>query len=300
MLVLVVAVIVAVGSGVGVFSVLRDAKASARVPTGSVVVASADLLEGRILTKDDVRVVTIPIASVPRGAFAQLDSVVGRVTRVPVFTGEALVPGRLAPVGATAGLEVKITTGKRAMAVQIDEVAGLSGLIQPNSRVDVLVTVRDDGTTSQRAKLFMSNMRVLSVGQQLDRGKDGRAQTATTAALEVTPSEAEELAIAANQGKIQLVLRGYGDREVVTTNGASIGDMFRRIGDNGRAIESPRPAATAPRVVYLSAPRAAPTPTTTVVPALPNHADSVIVSVYRADKVTQQKVVAGDTIKRTP
>ena len=64
------------------------------------------------------------------------------MARVPVFTGEAIVPGRLARAGTAPGLEARITPGMRAMSVRINDVAGMSGLVQPNSRVDVLVSLR--------------------------------------------------------------------------------------------------------------------------------------------------------------
>jgi pilus assembly protein CpaB len=293
-LVLAIAILVALGAGFGVYSMLQQAQADAQVPTGSVVVAAVDLPEGHILKAEDINTTSVPRAAMPPGAFATTDSVIGRVTRIPVFTGEALVPGRLAPVGSGAGLEVKIAPGKRAMAVKIDEVAGLSGLIQPNSRVDVLVTVRDEvANAQQRAKLFMSNMRVLSVGTQLERGPDGRPLNATTAALEVTPTEAEQLAIASNQGRIQLVLRGYGDSDTLETKGASIGDMMRKLD-----LAPPPKAAPAPRprIVYVPTPApATPTPPPVVAPKKP---DTAVVQVYRGANVTEQKMLKKDTTKR--
>ena len=294
--VLAVAVIVALGAGFGVYTMLQQAQANAQVPTGSVVVAAVDLPEGHILKQEDTKVTTVPRASVPPGAFTSTDSVIGRVTRIPVFTGEALVPGRLAPVGSGAGLEVKIAPGKRAMAVKIDEVAGLSGLIQPNSRVDVLVTVRDEvGNTQQRAKLFMSNMRVLSVGTQLERGPDGRPLNATTAALEVTPTEAEQLAIASNQGRIQLVLRGYGDSDTLETKGASINDMMRKLDLDPAPKAAPAPK---PRIVYVPAPAPTPIPQIPLPVAAPKKPDTAVVQVYRGAAVTEQKMAKKDTTKR--
>jgi pilus assembly protein CpaB len=294
---------VASASGVGVYRYLRRAETQSRVVLAQVLVAAKDLPEGHVITTDDARVVSQPAASVPNDAYRAVDSVVGRVTRIPVFTGEAMLPGRLAPKGAGAGLEVKIAPGKRAMAVKIDEVAGLSGLIQPNSRVDVLVTLRDDGTTDRdRAKLFMSYMRVLSIGSQIDRGPDGRPLNATTAALEVTPAEAEQLAVAANEGKIQLVLRGYGDPDTVTTKGASTRDVMQR-------LEVPPPPPPPLPVVEKAPPptvKAAPTPRVvepvrppvTLAPPAPRPPDSALVQVYRRDKVTQQKFEKRDTIRR--
>jgi pilus assembly protein CpaB len=299
-IVLLVAILVAAGAGFGVYRMLQQAQADARGPTGSVVVAAADFPEGHILTKQDTKITVMPRAAVPPGSYANPDSVIGRVTRIPVFTGEALVPGRLAPVGAGAGLEVKIAPGKRAMAVKIDEVAGLSGLIQPNSRVDVLVTVREENAgAQQRAKLFMSNMRVLSVGTQMERGPDGRPMNATTAALEVTPTEAEQLAIAANQGRIQLVLRGYGDPDTVATKGASINDMMRKLD----IAPAPKPSAAEPRTRIIYVPtKPAPAPAAPVTPApvpapQPKRPDSAVVQVYRGSAATQQKIEKKDTIK---
>ena len=291
--VLVVAIIVAVGSGFGVYSVLVRAKEDSRIPTVVIAVAAADLPEGHLLTKADARLMLVPRAAVPKGAFMTVDSLVGRVTRVNVLAGDALVPGRLAPAGAGAGLEVKITPGKRAMAVKIDEVAGLSGLIQPNSRVDVLVTVREDAANAQeRAKLFMSNMRVLSVGTQLERGPDGRAQSATTATLEVTPSEAEQLAIATNQGKIQLVLRGFGDPDTVATTGASISDMMRAL---GMTRPAPPVTITAPRLAPSVNERTDSRPSK-VVP-VPHVDSAAVVQVFRGDKVTRQRFDKPDSGK---
>ena len=72
-----------------------------------------------------------------------------------IFKGEAIVPGRLAPEGTAPGLEVKITPGKRAYVMRINDVSGLAGMIQPNSRVDILVVIDDRRGSKQVAKLFM-------------------------------------------------------------------------------------------------------------------------------------------------
>jgi pilus assembly protein CpaB len=212
-----------------------------------------------------------------------VDSVVGRVTRVAVFRGEPIVPGRLAPPGTGPGLEVKITPGKRAMALKINDVAGISGLIQPNSRVDVLVTIRDAITKSdqQVAKLFMENMRVLSVGTQVQRGEDGRPISATTATLEVTPEEAEQLAIAANQGSIQLVLRGYGDPDSVVTAGATSVDVLKQLREaQAQAVRPPQPRAR---------PVSRPAPPPPVVVQPPRPPDSLTVKIYRGGRLSQEK-----------
>lgn len=214
----------------GIYRVLQASKARNKIQTQAVVVALQDIQEGAAVERPAVAVAQWPVGTVPAGAFSNIDSVVGRVTRIDVFKGEVIVPGRLAPSGTEPGLAVKITPGKRALAIRLDDVAGLNGLIQPNSRVDVLVTLPDQQKDGQQvAKLFMSNMRVLSVGTISQTSRDSRPIQAPTATLEVTPEEAERLAIAQNVGRIQLALRGYGDPDSIKTEGAKSADVLAQL-----------------------------------------------------------------------
>ena len=304
--VLYLALAVAAAATFGVYRVMTAMRASSRVATRPVVVAAVDIAEGSALTSSAMTVAQWPEVTVPAGVFDRTDSLLGRVARVAIFKGEAMVPGRLAPSGTTAGLEVKIAPGKRAMAVRIDDVAGLSGLIQPNSRVDVLVTLRDQATekSEQVSKLFMSNMRVLSMGTEVQRGADGKPTNATTAALEVTPDEAERLAVAMREGTIQLVMRGYGDPDSISTDGADAGDVLAQLRSgrtarrNQPAPVAQKPVAAAPRKVVVAAPAPAPAPV--VEAPKPVRPESTTVRVYRGSQMSQQQFPSGDSTKRKP
>ena len=276
------AILVAAAATFGAYRLLA-ANSRSEVTTRPVVVAKQDIPEGIAIDRIALTTAEWPVQTVPVGAFASVDSVVGRVARVAVYNGEVIVPGRLAPVGTGPGLELKIPPGQRAMAVRINDVAGISGLLQPNSRVDVLVTIRDDRGDRQVAKLFMSNMLVLSVGTEVQRDTQGKPINATTVTLAVTPEESERLAIAMNTGSIQLVLRGYGDPDSVRTKGANSGDVLNQL--RGTSTVIPQKAAP-PRIVYrpLAAPK--PEPRKEAPPPPP---DSARVDVYRAGKAIQQK-----------
>jgi pilus assembly protein CpaB len=288
------ALVVAIIATFGAYRYLQANNAPVQVVSKQVVIAKVDIPEGAAIDRTSLALTAWPATTVPAGAYSSLDSVVGRVTRVNVFTGEAIVPGRLAPAGTGPGLELKIPPGQRAMAVRINDVAGISGLIQPNSRVDVLVTIADPATGKQQAKLFMENMRVLSVGTEIQRDAAGKPNAAATATLAVTPDEAERLAIAMNTGSIQLVLRGYGDPAAVTTTGANSSDVLSQL-RGGRAISID---PIIPRPVQRSAPRpAAPAPVIVQkAPPPPPPPDSAVVNVYRSGKPTPQKF--DTTIKR--
>ena len=291
-----VAVGIAALATFGVYRVLENTKASSRIATRPLVVAAKNLPEGTAIDRTALSVREWPSATIPAGAYSSTDSLIGRVTRVAVFEGEPLVPGRLAPSGTGPGIEVKITPGKRAMALRINDVAGVSGLIQPNSRVDVLVNIRNEQTNGKLvSKLFMENMRVLSVGTRVERDAEGKAIEATTAALEVTPDEAEKLSVAANQGSIQLVLRGYRDPYSVRTKGANSADVLSQLGNAPtRVVETQRPA---PRRVVQQRPQpAAPPP----VVAAPEKPDSLTVTVFRGAENVQRQKFEKPAPKATP
>lgn len=276
------AIFVAALATFAAYKLLAANSAGGKAVTQQVVVASRDIPEGSTIDRIALTTKAYPTAAVPAGAFSSPDSVVGRVTRVSVFTGEAIVPGRLAPVGSGPGLELKIAPGQRAMAVRINDVAGISGLIQPGSRVDVLVTIKEDNSDKQIAKLFMSNMQVLSVGSEVQRDASGKPISATTVTLGVTPEEAERLAIAMNTGAIQLVLRGYGDPDSVRTKGATSTDVLSQL--KGTSLLVPAPASTPstkPRIVYRDLP--APPPVVKKEPP-PPPPESATVRVYRGGK----------------
>ena len=181
-----------------------------------VVVAAKDIAEGSVISPGAVSIARWPRGTVPAGSYFAIDSVVGRVSRVGIFKGEAILPGRLAPVRTRAGLQVMITPGKRAYSIRINDVAGVAGMVQPNSRVDIMVVLDDPNDPSKRvARLLMSNMRVLGIGLVIQRTENGRPINATVATIEVTPEEAKRLAIAASQGSLQLALRGSGDSDSI-------------------------------------------------------------------------------------
>lgn len=285
------ALLVAAAATYGVYGMISSLRAQSHVPTRAVVVAAKDVPEGATFDKLAVEMKLWPAATIPAGAFNSADSVVGRVARIAVFTGEPIVPGRLAPVGSGAGLETKIAPGHRAMAVRINDVAGISGLLQPNSHVDVVVTLNDGSPVmNDVAKIFMENMQVLSVGTEVQRDQDGKPNNATTVTLSVTPAQAERLAIAMNRGSIQLVLRGYGDPDTVRTTGATSRDVLAQLRNAPNApVAKPAAATRAARRVAVV--RRAP-----AAPVAPERPESVHVEVYRGDKATRQSFDKAATV----
>lgn len=295
-----IAILVAVAATYSVFKVLESTKASSRVATAPVVIAARDINEGEMIDRIALTVAQWPVSTVPVGAYGRVDSVAGRVARVPVFNGEPIVPGRLAPEGTEPGLAVKITPGKRAVSIRVNDVSAISGLIQPNARVDlVLLTTLSDARRT--GKIFMQNMRVLAMNTVTAKTEDGRPIPATTSTLEVTPEELELLTIAQATGSLQLALRGYGDPDSVRTAGANTADLERALREGGIRPKSTQPPQRG--VARNNAPLPKVRPETVIVreqlpaPKQPVKPDTAKVEVFRGATKTEQKF-AKDSIRR--
>ena len=103
----------------------------------------------------------------------------------------------------------------RAVSVNVNEVTGVAGFVAPGTRVDVLATVNFSGSNEPRNVTILQNVKVLASDQHLDHGGSvGPARVVTLLAL---PEDAEKLALATQEGHIQLTLRNGVDAKQETT-----------------------------------------------------------------------------------
>lgn len=194
---------------------------------GNVVVARTEIQLGEKITAEQLMLAPIPNGSVPDGAFKKIDELVGRVAITPIGVREPITALKLAPVGVGGGLPAVIPEGYRAMTVKVDDVVGISGFVMPGSYVDVVAVIlppSQQGVAERGpiSKIVLQNIKVLASGAKIDSPENQREPTSVKAVtLQVTPEQAERLVLAANEGKLQLVMRNYGDSEESQTKGAS-------------------------------------------------------------------------------
>ncbi|MFN2511207.1 MAG: Flp pilus assembly protein CpaB [Pyrinomonadaceae bacterium] len=194
---------------------------------GNVVVAKVSIQLGEEITADQLAFAPMPNGSAPEGVFRKLDAVVGRVAITPIGVRETITSLKLAPEGTGAGLSAVIPEGYRAMTVKVDEVVGVSGFLMPGSYVDVvavIVPLAAQGVEGQGpiSKIVLQQIKVLASGEKIDSPENQREpSTAKAVTLQVTPEQAEKLVLAANEGKLQLVMRNYNDQEDTQTTGAN-------------------------------------------------------------------------------
>ncbi len=224
-----------------------------KIETLPVATAVADIGWGTQITKEMIKPVDFLKATVPPGCFSDGDSsLVGRVAILPIKANEPILESRLAPTSIkTGGVAAIISQNKRAVAVKVDKVIGVSGFIHHGNRVDVLVTIPTGKNSEPITKTVLENILVLTVGPELEKkGKEEKPSDVDVITLEVTPEEGEKLALAANEGKLQLALRNFSDTENVLTRGVTIPSLLASyaIGSVGgpspkgeRAVQKPRP-----------------------------------------------------------
>jgi len=193
---------------------------------GNVVVAKQEIPLGEKITAEHLALAPIPNGSLPEGVFRKMDDVIGRVAITPIGVRETITNMKLAPAGTGGGLSAVIPEGYRAMTVKVDDVVGVSGFIMPGSFVDVVAIViplaQGEAANGPISKIVLQNIKVLASGAKIDSPENQRTPSAVTAVtLQVTPEQAEKLVLAANEGKLQLVMRNYTDQEDTQTKGAN-------------------------------------------------------------------------------
>jgi len=216
---------------------------------GNVVIAKQEIPLGAKITADQLTLAPIPNGSVPDGIFRKIDQVVGRVAIQPIGVRETITNMKLAPAGTGGGLSAVIPEGYRAVTVKVDDVVGINGFVMPGSYVDVVAVVNPQAqegvqATGPISKIVLQHIKVLASGPKIDSPEDQRQPTSVKAVtLMVTPEQAEKLVLAANEGKLQLVMRNYSDDEDTDTTGADKNKLLR--GDNVNP-EPPPPSANEP------------------------------------------------------
>jgi len=220
---------------------------SPKEKTTIVVVAKIAIDPTSLLTEVQLKTEVWHQEKPPPGSFNNLEQVVGRVTATSIMLGELVTENKLAPKGAVPGITALLSPNQRAMTVKVDEASGVAGFLTPGNRVDVVVVVdKGEYNKDPLAKLLFQNLKVLGTGQKLENRPGDKPQIVPTVTLEVTPEQGERLALAAQEGRISLVVRGQGDQQLVETLGA---DASRLFGKPRQAIPQALPAAAtvAPR-----------------------------------------------------
>jgi pilus assembly protein CpaB len=197
-----------------VYNKLRDLSTGGRERMVQVLVAANDLQVGAKLGDRDVRPASFPMSSVPPGAFRDPAQVHGRGVILPISRGDFILTNKLAADNAGSGLPSMIPQGMRAVSVRVNDVVSVAGFVQPGTRVDVLATGSTASGNDRQTTTVLENVAVIAVGKNMDRNGPPDAQPAPVITLLVSPDDAQKLALASQEGRIQLALRNPLDTKM--------------------------------------------------------------------------------------
>lgn len=187
----------------------------------AVLVAGRALRAGSLLGPEDLAPASLPAEAVPPGSRpdtpAARAELVGGMLRRSVAAGEPLRAGEdvLRP-GDRGFLAAVLGPGLRAVSIGVDAVSGAAGLIWPGDRVDLLLTQTLDEASLPAAhrvagETVLADLRVIAIDQTLVQGaaslESGPERGSRTVTLEVTPEQAERVAVAARLGRLALAVR---------------------------------------------------------------------------------------------
>jgi pilus assembly protein CpaB len=211
-----------------------------------VLTVTRDIAIGETFKASDLQWSPWPEANVVEGYYLQtaapksIETLTGAVIKLALFKGEPVLPQKIAIKGEQGLLAALMEPGMRAISVEISAESASGGFILPNDRVDLILTYDQQGDPergiAQRtvATTVVQNVRVLAIDQNFSAEAEGEtARLGSTATLEVSPREAELLAMSQSLGEVSLSLRPLDSNisgterdprtELLDENGSAVG-----------------------------------------------------------------------------
>jgi pilus assembly protein CpaB len=224
LIVLVVAAIAAIGAlflirGMGRGEAAPAAETADPIAGEQVLVAARDVPQGAALSPSDLAVALFPQGSVAP-SFVRLSAqpsaqadFVGAVTRRAFSQGEPITNASVIQPEGRGFMAAQLAPGFRAVAIEVSDDTAVGGFIQPNDRVDVIMSHKFSEGSQERvnSEIVLEDIRVLALGETTRTQTSGEGPEtidANVAVLEMTAEDARVLALADQMGDISLALRG--------------------------------------------------------------------------------------------
>ena len=185
-----------------------------------VIVASKDIPKKTVITEISLLKKKIAIDSKHPLSVSNASALVGKVVLINITAGEEILTNQVINIGdSTEGLSFAIPEGKKAMAVAVDDITGVGGMLMPGDCVDVIATLASSGNNPiNYTVVVLQNTQILAVGSVLENVKttsDTKPPEKRTVTLAITMDEALKLKMAIERGSISLMLRSPTDKEII-------------------------------------------------------------------------------------
>lgn len=222
LLLLVVALMIGIGTVILSKSMMtgtanNGAQVKSAPVADEILTASKDLPSGTLLKEVDLKWTPWPVSNIDPAIFAvkgkaNMSDYVGAVVRQGLRAGEPIMAGRVVRARDQGFMAAVLNPGMRAVSVPVTPAGVVAGFVFPGDRVDVIVThqimrkIDPDPNGHKVSETILTNVRVLALDQRTS-DQLTEPKIAQTATLEVTPKQAEALALITQIGTLSLALR---------------------------------------------------------------------------------------------
>lgn len=200
----------------------------------TIVVSGADFTAGMPIRPEMLKLAPWPTSSIPDGSFVNVNDIYrgsttpeDRVALKVVKTGEPILRTNISGFGGRATMSREVARGMRAVSISINDVSGVAGFILPGDHVDVMLTrqVLNGGPEPLATDVILQNITILGIDQLVDQQHD-KPQLARTVTVEVTPEQAQKLALAQQAGSLSLALRNAETLDQASVSRVKIPDLY--------------------------------------------------------------------------
>jgi pilus assembly protein CpaB len=197
----------------------------AQLDTLDILVAKVDIGMGHVLAPEEVQWQIWPTAAASPNFIRKserpnaIEQLSGSIARTPLVAGEPVREAKLIKANGSGFMAAILPSGMRAISTEISPETGAGGFILPNDHVDVILSRRENapekqsGVDSHTSETILTNVRVLAIDQTVEEKNGQRVVVGKTATLELTPPQAEKLALSRQLGTLTLALRSLIDAD---------------------------------------------------------------------------------------
>jgi pilus assembly protein CpaB len=211
-----------------------------------VVVAAQDINEFEQIESGMLTTVLVPKKFAQPGSNPDPKTFEGSVASAPFRKGEQVLTTKVLLKGAETGLASQVAISYRALSIPVNDVTGVTRLLKPGDRIDIIANVPYQGTNGQETevKTLLQNVHVLAVGELIQNNipsvfetdpltgnriaKNIRgSRSYSTVTVEVTPIDAQALIYVVQSGTdMFLTLRNPVDRVVASIPTTTVDEVL--------------------------------------------------------------------------
>lgn len=235
--------------------------------TKRVVIAAKDIAEMETIDESKLEYIDQPVDFIQPDAISEPEIAVGQVAAAPIKKGEQLLQTKLLLPGPDTGLSMEVSPGKRAITLPVDDMRGVSRLLKPGDRIDIVAALDyGKGADAKReVRTILQDVIVLATGvnivnkipRRFELDANGRtinrinlsANTSfSTITIEAKPDEVQQLVyiLATSPGSLFTTLRHPNDRLQAPTRATSVEDVLGKPAVLRQPAQAPMATMPAP------------------------------------------------------